>query len=84
VRRALTLLEIAAELAADEGGAITAADAAAGAGRPHAPLRQGRRAVLRPDLGAAQIGAQLQPGCALYWLARMLDGGCDPIYLARA
>ena len=37
-------------------------DAAAGAGRPHPPLRQGRRAVLRPDLGAAQIRAQLQPG----------------------
>jgi putative ATPase len=23
------------------------------------------------------------PDAALYWLARMLDGGCDPIYLAR-
>lgn len=23
------------------------------------------------------------PDGALYWLARMLDGGCDPIYLAR-
>jgi len=23
------------------------------------------------------------PDAALYWFARMLDGGCDPIYLAR-
>src|SRR5690606_40292401 len=23
------------------------------------------------------------PDAALYWLARMLDGGCDPAYLAR-
>ena len=23
------------------------------------------------------------PDAALYWLARMLDGGCDPHYLAR-
>src|SRR4029077_13650199 len=23
------------------------------------------------------------PDAALYWLCRMLDGGCDPIYLAR-
>ena len=23
------------------------------------------------------------PDAALYWLCRMLDGGCDPTYLAR-
>jgi putative ATPase len=23
------------------------------------------------------------PDAAVYWLARMLDGGCDPVYLAR-
>ncbi len=23
------------------------------------------------------------PDGALYWLARMLDGGCDPLYVAR-
>jgi hypothetical protein len=28
-----------------------------------APLRQGRRGVLRPDLGAAQGGARFGPGC---------------------
>ena len=60
VRRGLTLLEIAAELAADEGGEITRSDACPGAGRSHAPLRQAGRAVLRPDLGAAQVRAQFQ------------------------
>ncbi|WP_452649894.1 AAA family ATPase, partial [Pseudomonas aeruginosa] len=23
------------------------------------------------------------PDAALYWFARMLDGGCDPLYIAR-
>ena len=23
------------------------------------------------------------PDAALYWLCRMLDGGCDPLYIAR-
>ena len=23
------------------------------------------------------------PDAALYWLARMIDGGCDPLYIAR-
>ena len=34
----------------------------ADAGEEPAALRQGRRAVLRPDLGAAQVGARLRPG----------------------
>jgi putative ATPase len=25
----------------------------------------------------------MPPDAALYWLARMIDGGCDPLYLAR-
>ncbi len=87
VRRALTLLEIATEIAgesgAGEGGAIT-----------DAILEQ----VLadrtrRFDKGGEQFYDQISalhksvrssnPDAALYWLARMLDGGCDPIYLAR-
>jgi putative ATPase len=83
VRRGLTLLEIAAELAAGEGGRIT-----------EATLQQ----VLadrtrRFDKGGEQFYDQISalhksvrssnPDAALYWLCRMLDGGCDPIYLAR-
>jgi putative ATPase len=83
VRRALTLLEIAAELALGESGEIT-----------EATLQQ----VLadrtrRFDKGGEQFYDQISalhksvrssnPDAALYWLTRMLDGGCDPIYLAR-
>lgn len=87
VRRGLTLLEIAAELAdengAGEGGTIT-----------DAILEQ----VLadrtrRFDKGGEQFYDQISalhksvrssnPDAALYWFTRMLDGGCDPSYLAR-
>jgi len=81
VRRALTLLEIAAELA--EGGAIT-----------DATLQQvladrTRRFDKMGEQFYDQISAlhksvrSSNPDAALYWLARMLDGGCDRIYLAR-
>ena len=82
VRRGLTFLEIAADLAG-QGGTIT-----------DATLEQ----VLadrsrRFDKGGEQFYDQISalhkcvrssnPDAALYWLARMLDGGCDPTYLAR-
>jgi len=81
VRRALTLLEIAAELAED--GRID-----------QATLEQ----VLadrtrRFDKGGEQFYDQISalhksvrssdPDAALYWMCRMLDGGVDPLYLAR-
>lgn len=50
-------------------------------------------AVRRFDKGGDQFYDQISalhkslrgssPDAALYWLARMLDGGCDPLYLAR-
>jgi len=81
VRRALTLLEIAADVAAD--GRID-----------DATLQQ----VLadrtrRFDKGGEQFYDQISAlhksvrssdaDAALYWCARMLDGGVDPAYLAR-
>lgn len=83
VRRALTLLEIAAELAQDEGGEITAQT-----------LQQVLAdRIRRFDKGGEQFYDQISalhksvrssnPDAALYWLTRMLDGGCDPAYLAR-
>ncbi len=81
VRRALTLLEIAAELA--DGDRID-----------EATLEQ----VLadrtrRFDKGGEQFYDQISalhksvrssdPDAAVYWLSRMLDGGCDRAYLAR-
>ena len=80
-RRGLNMLEIAASLAQD--GRITLAaarDVASG----------GRR---RFDKGGEQFYDQISalhkavrgtdPDAALYWLCRMLDGGCDPLYIAR-
>ena len=83
VRRALTLLEIAAELAADEGGEITEATL----------VQVLADRTRRFDKGGEQFYDQISalhksvrssnPDAALYWFARMLDGGCDPGYLAR-
>jgi putative ATPase len=81
VRRALTFLEIAAELALD--GMIDQATLAQ-------VLADRTR---RFDKGGEQFYDQISalhksvrssdPDAALYWLMRMLDGGCDPKYLAR-
>jgi len=80
-RRALNMLEIAANLAIE--GRITTAQAtevASGARR-------------RFDKGGDQFYDQMSalhkcvrgtdPDAALYWFSRMVDGGCDPSYLAR-
>ena len=85
-RRALNMLELAAGLAEAS---------AAGARRITLALAQevatgGRR---RFDKGGDQFYDQISalhkavrgtdPDAALYWLCRMLDGGCDPLYIAR-
>lgn len=84
-RRALNMLEIAADLAVTEGERrivhLAQAREVAGGGRR------------RFDKGGEQFYDQISalhkavrgtdPDAALYWLFRMLDGGCDPAYLAR-
>jgi putative ATPase len=85
-RRALNLLELAAGLAEDQdsGPTMVTEDIVAEvtAGRLRRFDRQG-------DLFYEQISALHKsvrgsdPDAALYWLARMLDGGCDPLYIAR-
>ena len=84
-RRALGMLEVAADLAEEHEGRATITieqvrEVATG----------GRR---RFDKGGEQFYDQISalhkavrgtdPDGALYWFARMLDGGCDPHYLAR-
>jgi putative ATPase len=91
VRRGLTLLEIAAELVDDGAGE---GDARQGRAITDATLAQ----VLadrtrRFDKGGEQFYDQISalhksvrssnPDAALYWFARMLDGGADVAYLAR-
>ena len=83
VRRALTLLEIAAELAQDEGGEVTESTL----------MQVLADRTRRFDKGGEQFYDQISalhksvrssnPDAALYWLTRMLDGGCDRSYLAR-
>jgi putative ATPase len=80
-RRALNLLEIAAELADGQRIPRDALDEVLG----------GR--VRRFDKGGDAFFDQISalhksvrgsaPDAALYWLCRMLDGGCDPLYVAR-
>ena len=80
-RRALNLLELAADLT--EGGEI-GADVVA-----ELIVGQVRRMDKGGDVFYDQISALHKsirgsaPDAALYWLARMIDGGCDPLYIAR-
>jgi putative ATPase len=84
-RRALNLLELAADLATDDGASRTITSET---------LEEVLQASLRRfdkggDLFYDQISALHKavrgsaPDAALYWLCRMLDGGCDALYLAR-
>ncbi|MDX9875786.1 MAG: recombination factor protein RarA, partial [Spongiibacteraceae bacterium] len=83
-RRALNLLELAVDLAQGRGdSAIEAAVVD--------EVLQG--AVRRFDKGGDIFYEQISalhkavrgssPDAALYWFARMIDGGCDPLYVAR-
>lgn len=84
-RRALTLLEIAVDIApeSDNGRVLTR--------QILNEVLQGQ--VARFDKKGDQFYEQISalhkavrgssPDAALYWLARMLEGGCDPLYIAR-
>ena len=84
-RRALNLLEIASDLAEKVGDDEVIADETL-----HEVLAGGGR---RFDKGGEAFYDQISalhksvrgsaPDAALYWLVRMLDGGCDPVYIAR-
>ena len=109
-RRALNLLELAADLALDALAAPTSAPAQVsaplatdGKAAPAAKLAacidaETVRQVIdgtfrRFDKGGEAFYDQISalhksvrgssPDAALYWLARMIDGGCDPLYIAR-
>jgi putative ATPase len=81
VRRALTLLEIAAELAEDrhiDEATLTQVLA----DRTRRFDKQGEQ--FYDQISALHKSVRSSdPDAAVYWLARMLDGGCDPLYLAR-
>lgn len=84
-RRALQLLERACELGQPGDGGIIVLESTV-----TELLREGvRRFDKRGEDFYDQISALHKslrgsaPDASLYWLARMLDGGCDPLYLAR-
>ena len=82
-RRALNLLEVAIDLAGASAGPITEAIAAEVSAGGY------RRFDKKGEQFYDQISALHKsvrgsdPDAALYWLCRMLDGGCDPRYVAR-
>ncbi|MGI9202572.1 MAG: replication-associated recombination protein A [Woeseiaceae bacterium] len=84
-RRALNLLELAADLAPIEAGKRVISVAIA------QEIAQGsrRRFDKQGEYFYDQISALHKsirgsdPDASLYWLLRMLDGGCDPLYVAR-
>ena len=106
-RRALNLLELAAELAPEP--AAEPQQGAAAMTQPDAKdqlesvqrrridvdtVRQVIEGTFRRfDKGGEAFYDQISalhksvrgsaPDAALYWLARMIDGGCDPLYIAR-
>jgi len=86
-RRALNLLEVAADLAGDPaagtGGVVTEAIAAeVSAGGYRRFDKKGEQ--FYDQISALHKAVRgTDPDAALYWLCRMLDGGCDPRYVAR-
>jgi putative ATPase len=81
-RQALTYLEIAVDLAAD--GTVGEAllnEVLAGAARPRFDKQGDEFYDQISALHKAVRGSA--PDAALYWFARMVKGGCDPLYVAR-
>ena len=84
-RRALNLLEIANDLATEQGDQSIIDSAVL----EQVLVGDTRRFDKGGEYFYDQISALHKsvrgssPDAALYWLCRMLDGGCDPIYIAR-
>jgi putative ATPase len=80
-RRALNLLELAADLSeAGQISADTVTEVASGSRRRFD--KQGE--YFYDQISALHKAVRgTDPDAALYWLMRMLDGGCDPLYIAR-
>ena len=80
-RRALNMLEIAADLAVE--GRIGVAQAAEVAGGTRRRFDKGGEQFYDQMSALHKSVRGTDPDAALYWFCRMVDGGCDPGYLAR-
>lgn len=84
-RRALNLLELAADLAPEEKngrviGKTIAEDVVQGSRRRFD--KQGE--YFYDQISALHKSIRgSDPDASLYWMSRMFDGGCDPVYIAR-
>nr|CAA6806692.1 MAG: FIG065221: Holliday junction DNA helicase [uncultured Thiotrichaceae bacterium] len=85
-RRALNWLEIAADLAEETaGGGFEITDEIVQEVASEAPRRFDKGGeVFYEQISALHKSVRgSDPDAALYWMCRMLDGGCDPLYVAR-
>jgi len=79
-RRALNLLEIAADLSESHISLEVIKEVVAGGVRR---FDKGGEAFYDQISALHKSVRGSDPDATLYWFARMLDGGCDPLYLAR-
>ncbi|HET7370451.1 MAG TPA: replication-associated recombination protein A [Gammaproteobacteria bacterium] len=82
-RRALNLLQAAAELVPAGEHEIEESAVAAAIGGGFRRFDKGGDAFYDQISALHKSVRGSSPDGALYWLARMLDGGCDPLYIAR-
>lgn len=81
-RRLLNLLENAADLL-DDGAVLDTALLEGVLGDSRRRFDKGGEAFFDQISALHKSVRGSSPDAALYWLARLLDGGCDPLYLAR-
>lgn len=84
-RQVLNLLEIIADLAHEQGDKLVVTEALL-AEVIQINLRrfENRGEAFYDQISALHKSVRgSSPDAALYWLCRMLDGGCDPLYIAR-
>lgn len=79
-RRALNTLEIAVQLTT---GKVAAEHVLQASGQAYRRFDKGGDAFYDQISALHKAVRGSAPDAALYWLARMLDGGCDPLYVAR-
>jgi putative ATPase len=83
-RRALNMLELAASLVEAAGTReLTLAAAQEVASGTHRRFDKGGDQFYEQISALHKAVRGSDPDGALYWLCRMLDGGCDPVYIAR-
>ena len=80
-RRLLNLLDVAAQLAPD--GLIESDRVAVAAGSRYRRFDKGGDTFYDQISALHKSVRGSDPDAALYWFCRMLDGGCDPLYIAR-